>query len=1232
MNSEPQQLRTQIRDVLDTIEGKHLSTTELGEVSLQLAPLVLELSRTEVLPKDQEQIALLSRLMDDPRGQAFTTLLTDRAYRSSSKKRTVEQARYLLQRVGMPTFMGGFDKAGLRALQEVGGWVPTLTGTAISSRIRHESSAFILPDGPALEDYLRLCRSQGIAVNINHLGEEVLGEGEAERRVLGYIELLGRSRVYTMSVKPSSIASQLDPLAFDSSVATLALRLERIYRAAKKQRARSGKPKLVVLDMEAYRDVEITVAAFQRALSEPDLLDLPAGIALQTYLPETLDVFLALARWADERVRQGGAPIRVRLVKGANLAMERVEAALQGWRVPTLPSKTLVDANFKRVLMEAARHTHAVKIGLASHNLFDVCFGLALRSSFGLQEDLLFELLHGMADPLQRTLRKLGAAVLVYAPIVREHEFPSAIAYLVRRLEENTSPDNYLRHSFSMQAGSETWTAQIDKFRASCALVGERVVVHRRGEDRRSEERRSEERRSEERGEVQRGKEQSAPPALHHQRFTNEPDTDFSFPGNRAWVEQHLKACRERAAAGGYEVVSHVGGASHRTGMAFEGFDPSRPGVVPYRGWLASPELIERALEVGERTASHAPSPEERTQWLRAAAAALRRGRGELVALMVMDSGKRVAEADVEVSEAVDFAEYYAECYAELAEEASHAHAHLVPRGLTVVTPPWNFPLAIPLSGVFAALVAGNPVILKPALETPLVAAFACELLWGAGIPKDWLQLVIGRDTEVSRLITDPRTRTVVLTGSTATARHFLDMRPELHLLAETGGKNALYVSDMSDRELAIADVVKSAFGHSGQKCSALSQLILHREVYNDRGFRDMLVDAVRSLKVGSAWDLASSVTPLINEPTELQRRALTERASPETWLVEAKFDADNPRLVSPAVKWGVQPGSPAHVTEYFCPLLSVLCAHNLNEALAIANGTRYGLTAGIHSLDEREHDAFIAGMHAGNLYVNRPITGAIVRRQPFGGWKDSSFGPGAKAGGPNYLAQFVRVERDPNLAVTPPDVQGAKVGQSMLSKLMRRSAALDRLFGLASETERAALATHCDDMNDAYTSSLAIARDESGIRGETNVLRYVPRRRVTVWVTCETPLVELARLLAASIITACPVSWFGLDGVVPPALAEALGMVMSSKERNLAALEEHLEQAGSERLRVLGPCPAAIRRLTARINVSMDEEPLNPLPRLELLTFLREQSVSNRYHRYGYLGSLDPETQRDVS
>ncbi len=1198
MNTHSEPLVTRIHAHLEEVRGRRVSVAELSHGASQLAPLLLELCEAHVLPRDAEQVALLSRLMTDQRGQTFTTMLTDRAYRSGSKKRTVEQAQYLLRRVGAPTYLGPLDKVGLQALRSVGGWVPTLTGTAMLNRIRHESSAFILPDGPALEHYLAQCLEEEISVNVNHLGEEVLGEGEAERRVIGYIQLLQRPGVETMSVKASSIASQLDPLAFESSVTVLVDRLRRIYHAAQQFPRGDGRPKLVVLDMESYRDVDVTVAAFQRALSEPRLVNLSAGIALQTYLPETLEVFERIAAWATQRVQRGGAAIRVRLVKGANLAMERVEASLHGWRVPVLPSKMLVDANFKRVLLAAASHPLAVKLGVGSHNLFDVCFGLMVRSSRQLHEELSFEFLHGMADPLQRSLRQLGASVLVYTPIVGEHEFPSAIAYLVRRLDENTSADNYLRHSFGMRVGSPEWEDQNSKFRAACSLIEERVEPHGRGADRR------------------------LPLSVNEgSGFENEADTDFALAGNREWIHEHLRVCRERCDAAGYHAASRVGGTLCTAGGRFEGFDPSRPGVVPYRGILASGGDIERALSSGTLAATRVPPTSERRRWLSQAATVLRRARGELIALMVMDAGKRVAEGDVEVSEAIDFAEYYAETHDQLEQEAKRVASQLAPRGLTVVTPPWNFPLAIPLGGVFAALIAGNPVILKPALETPLVATRACELLWDAGIPQDWLQLVISEDEVASRLITDQRTRIVVLTGGTATAHRFLEMRPKLRLLAETGGKNSLYVSDMSDRELAIADIVRSAFGHAGQKCSALSQLILHREVYDDRTFRETLMDAVMSLDVGSAWNASSVVTPMIMPPNEHQRRALTERGTGESWLVAPRIHDDNPRLVSPGIKMGVQPGSPAHVTEYFCPLVSVLSAPSLRDALHIANGTRYGLTAGIHSLDEREQVEFAEHIHAGNLYINRPITGAVVRRQPFGGWKDSSFGPGAKAGGPNYVGQFVYVSAvDDRPGVARESTNATpRVGPATLT--VRQVATLQPLLDLLDAGERSMFEQQAAAYATAFSRHYAHPRDMSDVLGEDNQLVYRPLRGVALWVTRPATLGELALLSFAAMLTGCPVRWFYDEEAVSRGAALGLDMTLLSSESGFDRLLYHLERGEAERLRVLGNCTDEVRRLANRRNIAILDEPISPLPQLELLVFLREQAISNRYHRYGNLG-----------
>lgn len=1193
MNALRDPLSNQIWQQLADVRGQSIPVSEVCERAIALAPLLLEMCERETWSENRAQSTLLSRLMNDKRGQVFTTLLTDRAYRSRSMARSVEQARYLLHRVGAPNYVGAFDRLGMSALDKCGDWFPNLTGAAMLARIRGESNAFVLPDDEVLDEFLRRCSEGGIDVNVNHLGEEVLGEAEAERRVAGYIDLLARPGVETMSVKASSICSQLDALAFERSVSTLVSRLLRIYRAAAQYRRASGEAKLVVLDMEAYRDVEVTLEAFQRALSAAELTEVSAGIALQTYLPETSSVFRTLGEWAERRVARGGAPIRVRLVKGANLAMERVEASLNGWRVPILPSKTEVDSNFKRVLLHAARTpSRAVRIGVASHNLLDVCFAMILRSSARLELQWSFELLHGMAEPLQRSLRRLGAPVLVYAPVVGDHEFPSAIAYLVRRLDENTSADNYLRHSFGMRAGSAAWQGQVAQFQTACGLIDEPIVASGRGVDRRD-----------------------PVPVSDVVTFENEPDTDFSFSGNRVWVDEHLHACWRRSESGGYVVHSIVGGARCTSGTPFAGFDPSRPGAVPYRGVLATDDDVARALTAAADRSTHVPPSEDRVGWLAAAAHALAVARGELIALMVLDAGKRVTEADAEVSEAIDFARYYAVSFRELLDEARTISAELMPRGLVVVTPPWNFPLAIPLGGVFAALVAGNPVILKPALETPLVAAKACEVLWEAGVPKSWLQLVVCEDDVGSRLITDARSRAVVLTGGTATARKFLAMRPELHLLAETGGKNALYVSDMSDRELAIADVVRSAFGHAGQKCSALSQLILHREVYADRSFRETLVDAVTSIKVGSAWDPASVVTPMIMPPNDLQRRAMSELEPGQEWVVQPRFDPWNPRLVSPGVKWGVLPNSAAHVTEYFCPLLSVLCARDLEHALTIANGTSYGLTAGLHSLDEREQLKFAAGMQAGNLYINRPITGAIVRRQPFGGWKDSSFGSGVKAGGPNYVAQFLRVERAAN-DVSP------RSGESPSGSTSSPALALfERLTTCLNQEQKSAVRVYAEQCAESFERRFAVPRDVSSLLGEENLLRYRPLSEVAALVAAPIDVRDIVKFAVAAATCSCPTQWFALEGCMPEDLAAALQVEVLTVSALTVALGEYLAQSGEGRLRVFAACPATVRQVANHHNVAVVEGPVSALPRLELAVCLREQALSTRYHRYGHYG-----------
>ena len=378
---------------------------------------------------------------------------------------------------------------------------------------------------------------------------------------------------------------------------------------------------------------------------------------------------------------------------------------------------------------------------------------------------------------------------------------------------------------------------------------------------------------------------------------------------------------------------------------------------------------------------------------------------------MVHETGKTVAEADPEVSEAVDFARYYADRAADLADGVVPGAVHR-PAGLTVVTPPWNFPVAIPVGSVLASLAAGSPVVVKPAPQAPRCGQVAMAAIQRGldqvGAPAHVLTVVLSPEGDVGRrLVTHPDVARVILTGSIETAQLFAGWRADLDVLAETSGKNALVITPSADVDLAVADLVRSAFGHAGQKCSAASLAILVGSAGRSDRLRRQLADAVGSLRVGPATDLGTSVGPLTEPASGKLLRALTTLDPGESWLVAPRRLDDEGRLWSPGVKHGVAPGSWFHTTECFGPVLGVMRVETLDEAIDLQNAVAFGLTGGLHSLDEAEIDHWLDRVEVGNAYVNRHITGAVVQRQPFGGWKASTVGPGAKAGGPHYVAQI---------------------------------------------------------------------------------------------------------------------------------------------------------------------------------------------------------------------------------
>ena len=1144
------------------------------ERAIELAEGLLRAARAGQTAEERARAERLARLMEDPRGKELTIALTDQCFRSRRPERIADQLHYLLERYGAPRFMEWWERIGLTLGAVMGHYLPSLVVPPIVARLRHETESLILPGEDAdLRRYLAERRADGIRLNLNQLGEAILGEEEAARRLEAYLALLARDDVEYISVKVSSVSSQLELSAFRHTVLVVKDRLRALYRQALRHHYRDpdGRvtPKFVNLDMEEYRDLALTVTAFQEVLAEDEFTALPAGIVLQAYLPESHRVQRGLVAWAIARCGRGGAPIKLRVVKGANLAMERIEADLHGWEQAPFTSKLEVDANFKRMVEYGCRpeHARAVHLGIASHNLFDVAHGLVLREERGVEAWVEFEMLEGMANHQARAVQARAGGLLLYAPVVRAEDFHSAIAYLVRRLDENTAPDNFLRHVFGLEPGSPDWDLERDRFLGAFELVDGLSDAPRRTQDR--------------------GAEAASPVSAADLAapFANESDTDWALAPNRDWIDRVRAEWRARPVE---TVPLQIAGAHVAGAAQVEGRDRSHPARVAYRHALADRGQVSRALDAARAAlAAWAGRPAaERRRLLDGAAAVLARRRGDLVGAMIVDGAKTAPEADAEVSEAIDFARYYARALG--AGDTVDGH-RLEALGVVVVAPPWNFPLSIPAGGVLAALAAGNAVLLKPAPEAVLVGWQLAQALWSAGVPREVLQFLPCPDDEVGRgLITDPRVDAVILTGSVETARRFLEWRPDLRLFAETSGKNAIIVTALADRDQAVRDLVRSAFGHNGQKCSAASLAICEAEVYDDPAFRRQLRDAAASLAVGSAWEPASRITPLTQPPGPALRRALTTLDPGEEWLLEPRSPSREAPLWSPGIKLGVRRGAFFHRTECFGPVLGLMRAADLDEAIALANDQPFGLTSGIQSLDDREIARWLERIEAGNLYVNRHITGAIVGRQSFGGWKASSVGPGAKAGGPNYVLQLCRAR-----PVAPPAEEPAAV-------LRAAGAGYER----------------------AWREHFAPAHEPIRLLGERNVFRYRPCRRVLVRGEAATADGRLALSLALLAAHTCgaPVTVSLSAGEAGPWLGEERAVVaVTETEGELIA---RLGGEGVERLRALVALSRELRVAAHAAGIVVLDAPVVAAGRIELRHYVREQSVSHLVHRYGSVPS----------
>jgi len=1183
--------------------------------------------------KEQKKYAIL---IQNPNDKILLSKLLDESSQIHSNKILSRRMKVLLDHYGIPQFFSKTDTLLIRLFSSFGYLFDFIAVPIFKRRLRSDTSKVIINEDPSfLNRHLLERRKQKIGQNVNLLGEVVLGDGEANHRYNHYLEALKDPQINYISIKISGIYAQINPLNYAQNKIELCERLARIYQQSidfpyVDENGVSGS-KFVNLDMEEYKDTELTLDIFKTVLSYPQFKNYSSGIVVQAYLPDAWNFQTVLLEFAKQRVANGGSPLKMRLVKGANLQMESIISSLKGWEIPVLGSKVEVDANYLHILDRAMEpeNAKALHIGVASHNFFSIGYAYLLCKKNNVEEEVTFEMLEGMANHLPRVMRNLGKQIILYTPVVKNEHFLNAVSYLVRRLDENTGKDNFLSYSFNLKYNSEQWNFLQKQFLEAYALKGSIPSKPFRTQNRNLEEVGSRESVvgsresvvSSEESVVGSGKSvvgtiesgvgsresvvgnvEQGTRNIERGTFKNEPDTNFDLKPNRLWADTIRNKWKKSVSDVPYQIPVQIGEKEETSKKKYRYIDRSqKEEVCVCEASLSSLEQVKEIISVADTDSSNwrKTTLKERNIILQKVADNLTMKRGDLIGCMSAITGKTFGEGDVEVSEAIDFCRFYPTSMKSFEKLNTIS---ITPKGIVLVIPPWNFPLAIPVGGVAAALTCGNSVILKPATSAFPVAWEFAKAFWDAGVPKDALQVLCTDGFEpLNYLTADPSIKHIILTGGTDTAFRLLENNPTCPLSAETGGKNAIIVTASGDRDHAIQNIVTSAFSNAGQKCSACSLLLLEKEVFDDPEFKIKLIDAVTSIKTGGVWDGGNIVGPMITSQNEKLLYAIDHLEAGESWLVKPEFVDDKHFILKPCVKWGVKPESYTFKNELFAPLLAVVCIEDLKDGIKKVNASEYGLTSGLQSLDEEEQLLWKKSIEAGNLYINRGITGAIVNRQPFGGMKRSAFGGGIKAGGRNYVISFVNISDNSNISTIRNENDQFKSFSTILNA-----------------QENVLFQTAVDSYIENFKNEFSLELDIHHLMGEKNTFRYLPLKNMVLRVQENDTLCDIFMVLAAANIVNTPIkiSISEEDSkleVLNKATENAYSIIIQSENDFLNELEKY------ERIRT---CTSQLSEEFFLKAAKTGKHVASSKPlfegRIELLHYVKEQSIAFEYHRYG--------------
>ncbi|MCY4512380.1 MAG: proline dehydrogenase family protein [Bdellovibrionales bacterium] len=872
---------------------------------------------------------------------------------------------------------------------KLGKLAPALTAKIITRQVSEMAKIFITGRTPAeaLKTIEHL-RKNHLAFTIDFLEEATLSEKEGlecQKKYLRLIDHLVQAREkwpqnklldkdnlgpippINISVKVTSLCSQIYPEAWKQTKELIKNRLNPLFKKAVKNFV------FINLDIEQYQYKTLVLEVFKELLLQPEFKNYPHfGIVIQAYLKESFSDLTDLVDFSKQR----GCPITIRLVKGAYWDSEVLNARQKNWPIPVWTDKADTDLNFEKCAHFLLKNHSHIKTAIGSHNIRSVTTALALHKRYP-KACLEFQALYGMGDLLAGPLRDKGYCFRLYTTV---GELIPGMSYLVRRLLENTANQSFIQAS----------------------LLKNQAVNKMLSPPRKKENQKN--------------------PFSSQNTFQNYPPLDFTKKTHRNPFAEALAEWRKKLPL---TASSLINGKEETSTTLWKKENPSDTNEIIGQVYMSSVEQAKRAVQTGVNFFQKGPldSAEKRVRLLRKLADLIAEQKFLFAALEVLEVGKSWDEAQMDVNEAIDFCNYYAQSFARLSQPHETCQTSgesnvsvYEPVGVTAIIAPWNFPLAILVGMTVAPLVCGNPVIIKPAEQSSLIAFQFAKLLLKSGFPQESFAFLPGKGEEIgSYLVKHPDVSLLSFTGSFEVGVQMIKEAGQItshqknikKCVVEMGGKNAIIVDESADLDEAILGIIHSAFSFQGQKCSACSRVLILEGVYER--FMERFIPAVESLPIGSAENPVSMIGPVVDQFAFKKIQSFIQKSRQKARLLYQGKSPKGGHFIAPTVFLVENADHPLMLEEVFGPVLALFKVKNLEEAFSQANAVKYGLTAGFYSRHPGHIELFKSRMEAGNIYINRNCTGALVERHPFGGRKMS--GLGSKAGGPEYLKQFLHTK-----------------------------------------------------------------------------------------------------------------------------------------------------------------------------------------------------------------------------